>query len=220
MAQGLIGWAYSVYFNKHLVINSRPEKTSLFAHVRSRFNGPLVANIVNRSAVIYPIIFVNHFVFGWIGYPLFSYLFSFILDLQPAKHSWLAVFRLSILANCMIVTILLNLLADLIQILIDFYFGNGFKTSTLAAESEYCLAVGVTRSTHPFIQLQAIQEFVDIVKRNLAKRASLYSAIQDELSVSKELCRWFVDELTAVKLKAQADSEDLIDFDEGKTWLK
>ena len=221
LCQGITSWISSIYFrNNSLDSTSTKSPVTLLNYLKSKFeNVKFLSNLLNRSALIYvPLIFIHFFV-SWILFPIFGLFISGLIDVHhPIRHSWKSIFRFGIFFHTLTFSIISNLIYALIDFLIEFYLLNQtFKTSSMTSDSEKVLTIGICNTEQSFIHLQAIQEFHDIATdtnpRGQLERYKIYSAVEDEGSLSREILNWFSDNLLkSVKERSELSLQELYAF--------
>lgn len=218
LSHGIASWAFSVYFSAKPSIkpNSVTSKTSLYAFLKSRVQDVTFwPSLVNRSALIYVTLILIHFTCSWLAFPVFGLFLSALIDLnQPIRHSWLSIFRFGIFVHSLSFSLISNLIFCLIDWLIEFYLGRTFHTSSLVPDFENCLTVGLCQTKQSFIHLQACSEFLEIAtESNSFRRYKIFSAVQDEGSLSREILDWFSKELEQVHERSETSIQELNSFD-------
>lgn len=217
LCQGLLSWTLSNISSGQYLKAPRKDKIGFYSFFKSRLED--VSNwsgILNRSGSIYGIIIFIHLFSAYFTFPVFGWLISHLIDLhQPIRHSFLSLFRFGIFAHLLILSIILNFIYFLIDCLIEFYFSRTLHTAELAKqESERCLSIGLCRTAHPFIHLQACAEFAEISSESTSvRRRKIFSAIEDEGSISREICDWFTLEMREIGSKAKVSLQDLETLD-------
>ena len=155
-----------------------------------------------------------HFTFSWIAFPIFGLFLSTLIDVhQPVRHSWSSIFRIGIFVHSLSFSIISNFIFSLIDWLIEFYLGRIFRTSALVPDSEHCLTVGLCQTKQRFIHLQACSEFLEIsTESNSFRRYKIFSAVDDEGSLSREILMCFSKELEQVKERSDLSINELNSF--------
>ena len=217
LSHGIVSWASSMYFstNPSIKPNSLSSKTYLYNFLKSRFKDVTFwPSLLNRSAMIYFTLILIHFTCSWIAFPIFGLLLSALIDLnQPIRHSWSSIFRFGIFVHSLTFSIISNLIFSLIDWLIEFYLGRTFYTSSLVPDFENCLTVGLCQTKQSFIHLQACSEFLEIsTESNSFRRYKIFSAVQDEGSLSREILDWFSKELEQVNERSESSTQELNSF--------
>lgn len=168
--------------------------------------------LAKKAALIYPVLLFIHVFVSWAAFPVFGRIVSTIFPIsQPVRHSWFILFRFSLLFHAFGVSFLLCLLNKLSVLCIDYYLSAPkLPASTLVPKSEYCLTVGVSQSRHPFIHLSAIHELQSLLSgSDSVRRGKLFTAVEEEGSLSREICDWFVAEMSRLLQHAQIDLKEL-----------
>lgn len=217
LSHGIVSWASSMYFstNPSIKPNNLSSKTSLFNFLKSRFQDVTFwPSLFNRSALIYFTLTFIHFTCSWIAFPVFGLFLSALIDLnQPIRHSWSAIFRFGIFVHSFAFSIISNLIFSLIDWLIEFYLGRTFHTSSLVPDFEDCLTVGLCQTKQSFINLQACSEFLEIAtESNSFRRYKIFSAVQDEGSLSREILNWFSKEVEQINERSESSIQELNSF--------
>ena len=87
----------------------------------------------------------------------------------------------------------------------------------MTSDSEKVLTIGICKTDQSFIHLQAIQEFHEITNdsnpRGQLERYKIYSAVEDEGSLSHEILNWFNENLLkSVKERSELSLQELNTF--------
>jgi hypothetical protein len=217
LSHGIVSWANSIYLSAKPSIkpSSVTSKTSLYAFLKSRVQDVTFwPSLVNRSALIYVTLILIHFTCSWLAFPVFGLFLSALIDLnQPIRHSWISIFRFGIFVHSLSFSLISNLIFCLIDWLIEFYLGRTFHTSSLVSDFENCLTVGLCQTKQSFIHLQACSEFLEIAtESNSFRRYKIFSAVQDEGSLSREILDWFSKELEQVHERSETSIQELNSF--------
>lgn len=218
LSHGIVSWASSMYFSTLPSIkpnNILTSKISLYSFLKSRFQDVTFwPGLLNRSALIYVTLILIHFTCSWIAFPVFGLFLSALIDLnQPIRHSWSSIFKFGIFVHSLTFSIISNLIFSLIDWLIEFYLGRTFHTSSLVPDFENCLTIGLCKTKQSFIHLQACYEFHEIVtESNSFRRYKIFSAVQDEGSLSREILDWFSKELEQVNERSESSIKELNSF--------
>ena len=170
------------------------------------------SKLAKKAALIYPILLAVHVFVSWAAFPAFGRVISAVFPVaHPIRHSWFVLFRFSLLFHAFGVSFLLCLLNKLAALCIDYFLSAPkLHASTLVPKSEHCLAVGVSQSRHPFIHLSAIHELQSLLTgSDSARRRKLFAAVEEEGSLSREICDWFVAEMSKLVQHAQMDLKEL-----------
>jgi hypothetical protein len=219
LSHGLVSWLSGIYFASPGSFGPKStDKIGLSHYLHCRIQQvSFWPMLLKRSGSIFASLIFIHLFVAWMGFPLFGMFISFLIDLhQPVKHSWTSVFRFGIIMHLLTFSLFSNLIFALIDWLIEFYMNKTFKTSTFVPDSEKCLTVGLCHTKQPFLHLQACNEFYDICSdsddNSMASfsRMKLYSAVEDEGSLSREICDWFASEMVQVMERCELSLKELI----------
>ena len=204
LAQGFVSWIGPMFFSQPISIKPNPKisKTNLFTFLKSHLQDVTFwPNLLNRSGLIYASLLSFNFLFAWLAFPLFGMLFSGLITInQPVRHSWFGIFKIGIFVHTFALSLFSNLIYSIIDWLIEFYLGRTFQTSSLVSDSERCLIVGLCHTNQNFIHLQACAEFLEIsADTNDFRRFKIFTAVEDEGSLSREICDWFCTEMKTIE---------------------
>lgn len=214
--QGLVSWVLALRAGE---LKYRPHQKHAhlapFHHVLlSKFRSSRFwIKLAKQSALIYPILLAIHLFFSWFAFPIYGRIIASIFPVQqPIRHSWFILFRFSVLFHAFGVSFLINLFNKLSALCIDhFLSAPNLHASTLVANSEHCLTVGVTQSRHPFIHLSALYELQSLMQgTDSTRRRKLFAAVEEEGSLSREICEWFIAEFSNLVQHAETDLKELI----------
>lgn len=168
--------------------------------------------IAKQSALVYPILLIIHVLVAWFAFPAFGWFLSGLFPLQqPIRHSWLILFRFSLLFHVFGLSLLLNLIDAMAELCIDYFLMvSRLAASTFVPKSEQCLTEGISKSRHPFIHLAAVCELKTLVSGyDAVRRRKLFAEVEEEGSMSRQICDWFIAELNRVSQHATTDLAEL-----------
>ena len=220
LCQGITSWIVNILSSKDSQKLTTKSPVKLFNFLKSKIEDvKVLANLLNRSALIYLSLLLIHFFISWIAFPIFGLFISGLIDVsQPIRHSWKSIFSFGIFFHTLSFSIISNLVYFLIDLLIEFYLLNQtFPTSSMTFDSEKVLTIGICKTKQSFIHLQAIQEFhaitTDSSPRGQLERYKIYTAVEDEGSLSREILDWFTEDLLKlVKERTEVSLQELNTF--------
>lgn len=206
-----------MFFSQPISIKPNPKisKTNLFTFLKSHLQDVTFwPNLLNRSGLIYVSLLSVNFLFAWLAFPLFGMLFSGLITInQPIRHSWFGIFKIGIFVHTFTLSLISNFIYSIIDWLIEFYLGRTFHTSSLVSDSERCLVVGLCHTNQNFIHLQACAEFLEIsTDTNDFRRFKIFTAVEDEGSLSREICDWFCTEMKTIEDRGKLALQELDSF--------
>lgn len=211
LMQGALAWIVSNCLRESQRVRLDVKTRKLLPQLRGAMEtSDFWRRLVYRSALVYPMLLAMHLLVGWMGFPLFGRFVGGLVDVQqPVRHSFTSLFRLGIFVHAMTLSLLLNLVCFVIQMLLKVYVGRVLRVSAVAADPEECLAIGLCQTAHPFIHLHACAEFSEVVANDAERRRRLFEAVRDDGSVSRAICDWFVREIRQLSGRARDDQLEL-----------
>lgn len=213
LCQGIVSWF--MFLKSSSPIKPHDSKMTLINFLKTKLqNVTLLPSLLNKSSLILITLIIIHLLFAWFAFPIFGFFLSNLFDLQQSiRHSWTSILRIGLFVHLFSFSIISNLIYSISDWLIEFYLSHTFRTSALVPDSEHVLAIGLSQTKQNFIHLQACREFYEIATdSNGFRRYKIYSSVEDEGSLSREILDWFTSELRQVKDRADSSFQELNSF--------